>query len=155
MCIFSSCEIQWLQKVLRLLHFLHTLQLILNKFEMVDLIFLLLLGVNCGQNGSFIHLHINWWYIKKVEGQKTFWSQCMNSESAGEIELHRCLYWAPYFLIYFGDRNRVYRYVHVFYAHCVTLVVQFQLETTETSFSTTIFYRNESLKNMFFIKIIL
>lgn len=26
--------------------------------------------------------------------------------------------------IYFGDRNRVYRYVHVFYAHCVTLVVQ-------------------------------
>lgn len=33
--------------------------------------------------------------------------------------------------IYFGDRNRVYRYVHVFYAHCVTLVVQFKLETTE------------------------
>lgn len=44
--------------------------------------------------------------------------------------------------IYFGDGNRVYRYVHVFYAHSVTLVVHFKLETTEPCFGMTILYKN-------------
>lgn len=51
----------------------------------------------------------------------------------------RYLYQALYFVIR-CILVTVYRYVHVFYAHCVPLVLQ--LEATEPCFSTTVFYRN-------------
>lgn len=51
----------------------------------------------------------------------------------------RYLYRALYFVIR-CILVTVYRYVHVFYAHCVPLVLQ--LEATEPCFSTTVFYRN-------------